>query len=146
MALLTGRGPTLRPRTLILIGLFALVAGIWELTPHAGFLSRMASSEADVVSVETFDRGELFPLYRATLRFETPGGDVIAATAPESYRPTAAGERLSIGYDAANPSDARLMDPRDRWLLPAWLVLFGIVTLFMGARRAFARQSTDASK
>ncbi|NQW12348.1 MAG: DUF3592 domain-containing protein [Alphaproteobacteria bacterium] len=147
MAILTGRGPTLRPRTLVFVGLLALIAGVWTMSDHAGFLSRVATVEAEVVSVETFDRGEMFSLYRATLRFVTDAGQTVTATALESYRPTTAGERLTIGYDTENPTDARLMDLRDRWLTPVWLVLFAVVTLAVGVRRALvASQDENAGR
>lgn len=136
MAILTGRGPTLRPRTLLLVGMFALIAGVWMMIDHTGFLSRIANAEAEVLSVETVDRGELFLLYRATLRFVTDEGVPITATALESYRPTLSGEYVTIGYDTENPTDVRLMDLRDPWLAPAWLVLFAVVTLAVGLRRA----------
>ena len=125
----------IRPRTLVIVGLLALVGGVFGLREHLTFLFSAEQAEAQVVSVETFDPTEGFTLYRPTIRYLTANGG-ITATAADTYRPTEAGEMLSVAYDPANPADARLMDPRDRWILPLWMVVFGLVTILIGIRRA----------
>ena len=126
-----------RPRTLVLIGVLSLALGAWGLHDHVGFLMSAERAAGEVVAVETVDRGEGFPLYRPAVRFSTPNGTVTASAA-ETYRPTRAGETLSVAYDPASPTDVRLMDPRDRWLLPLWMIVFGVMTIVIGWRRARA--------
>lgn len=136
------RSVLVRPRTLVLIGGLALALGVWGVHDHIGFMVSAERAEAEVLAVETLDRGEGFPLYRPSVRFATPSGSV-TATAAETYRPTIAGEMLPVAYDPAAPTDVRLMDPRDRWLLPLWMVVFGIVTIVIGFRRARSVSAPD---
>ncbi|WP_420564853.1 DUF3592 domain-containing protein [Thalassobaculum sp.] len=133
----------IRPRTLVIVGLLALAGGIFGLRDHIGFLISAEQAEAHVVSVETFDPTEGFTLYRPTIRYLTANGGM-TATAADTYRPTEAGEILSVAYDPANPADARLMDPRDRWILPLWMVVFGAITIVIGIRRARRGPSLDS--
>lgn len=125
----------IRPRTLVIVGLLAIVGGLFGLRDHMSFLVSAEQAEAQVVSVETFDPTEGFTLYRPTIRYLTANGGM-TATVADTYRPTEAGEMLSVAYDPANPADARLMDPRDRWILPLWMVVFGLITVVIGIRRA----------
>lgn len=124
----------IRPRTLIFVGVLAIVAGFFGLRDHIGFLWTAEYARAVVVSVETLSFDEGFPLYRPTVRY-LDLHDGMTAVAETTYRPTHAGEELEIAYDPTNPGDVRLMDPRDRWLLPLWMVVFGIVTVAIGIRR-----------
>ena len=77
------------------------------------FLSNVARAEAEVVAVESGDPNDPFRLYRPNVVFETAAGDQMNVAAADTYRPTEAGERLVIGYNPRNPTDVRLMDPRD---------------------------------
>lgn len=132
----------IRPRTLVIVGLLAIAGGVFGLREHITFLVSAEQAEAQVVSVETFDPTEGFTLYRPTVRYLTANGGM-TATAADTYRPTQAGEMLSVAYDPANPEDARLMDPRDRWILPLWMVVFGMITVVIGIRRARRGPSAD---
>ena len=132
----------IRPRTLVIIGLLAIVGGVFGLRDHMTFLVSAEQAEAQVVSVETFDPTEGFTLYRPTIRYVSVNGGM-TATAADTYRPTQAGEMLSVAYDPANPGDVRLMDPRDRWILPLWMVVFGLITVVIGIRRARRGPSSD---
>lgn len=125
----------IRPRTLVIVGILAIVGGLFGLREHLTFLVSAEQAEAEVVSVETFDPTEGFTLYRPTLRYLSIHTG-LTAVAAETYRPTTAGEVLSVAYDPANPGDVRLMDPRDRWILPLWMVAFGLITIVIGIRRA----------
>ncbi len=137
------RSFAIRPRTLILIGALALGLGAWGISDHVGFLLLAERAEAQVVAVETIDRGEGFLLYRPAVRFSTPDGEV-TATVAETYRPTVAGEILTVGFDPTSPNDVRLMDPRDRWILPLWMIAFGVITIAIGVRRRRGAQSGNA--
>ncbi|MDF1793104.1 MAG: DUF3592 domain-containing protein [Thalassobaculaceae bacterium] len=132
----------IRPRTLVIVGIMALVGGIFGLRNHISFLISAEQAEAEVVSVETFDPTEGFTLYRPTVRYLAVHGGMTAVVA-DTYRPTSAGEILSVAFDPANPADARLMDPRDRWILPLWMVVFGMITIVIGVRRARRGPSGD---
>ncbi len=129
------RRPLLRPRALIAVGLVSLVAGVWGLWGQAGFLTRYQSVEAEVVLVETLGGEEGFTQYRPTLRFSPTGGETVERAAAITYRPTTVGERMSIGFDPENLDDVRLMDIRDRWMSPVWMLLFAIATLGFAAYR-----------
>ena len=121
----------------------ALVGGAFGLRNHISFLVSAEQAEAEVVSVETFDPTEGFTLYRPTVRYLAANGGMTAVAA-DTYRPTSAGEVLSVAFDPANPGDARLMDPRDRWILPLWMVVFGLITIVIGIRRARRAAGSDA--
>lgn len=121
----------------------ALVGGAFGLRNHISFLVSAEQAEAEVVSVETFDPTEGFTLYRPTVRYVAANGGMTAVAA-DTYRPTSAGEVLSVAFDPANPGDARLMDPRDRWILPLWMVVFGLITIVIGIRRARRAPGSDA--
>lgn len=125
----------IRPRTLVIVGILAIASGAFGLREHMRFLVSAEQAEAEVVSVETFDPTEGFTLYRPTVRYLSANGGMTAVAA-DTYRPTQAGEILSVAYDPADPGDARLMDPRDRWILPLWMVVFGLITIVIGIRRA----------
>lgn len=129
------RRPFLRPRALIAVGLVSLVAGIAGMSREIGFLSRVQSVEAEVVAVESLGGEEVLPLYRPILRFSPTAGETVDRTAAETYRPTVAGERLDAGFDPENIDDIRLMDIRDRWLSPAWMLIFGVLTLAIAVHR-----------
>lgn len=119
----------------MIVGILAIVSGAFGLREHMRFLVSAEQAEAEVVSVETFDPTEGFTLYRPTVRYLSANGGMTAVAA-DTYRPTQAGEILSVAYDPADPGDARLMDPRDRWILPLWMVVFGLITIVIGIRRA----------
>ena len=119
----------------MIVGILAIASGAFGLREHMRFLVSAEQAEAEVVSVETFDPTEGFTLYRPTVRYLSANGGMTAVAA-DTYRPTQAGEILSVAYDPADPSDARLMDPRDRWILPLWMVVFGLITIVIGIRRA----------
>lgn len=129
------RGPSLRPRALIAVGLVSLVAGIGGLSGQVGFLSRVTSVEAEVVSVENLGAAEGFSLYRPTLRFSPTPGETVERAAAETYRPTRVGERIEAGFDPQNIDDIRLMDIRDRWLSPVWMLIFAVITLGIAVYR-----------
>ena len=46
---------------------------------------------------------------------------------------------MSIGFDPANLDDVRLMDIRDRWMSPVWMLLFAIATLGFAVYRLRVR-------
>lgn len=119
----------------MIVGILAIASGAFGLREHMRFLVSAEQAEAEVVSVETFDPTEGFTLYRPTVRYLSANGGMTAVAA-DTYRPTQAGEILSVAYDPADPGDARLMDPRDRWILPLWMVVFGLITIVIGIRRA----------
>lgn len=129
------RKPFLRPRALLAIGLVSLLAGGAGMAGQVGFLSRVQSAEAEVVVVESLGATEGFPLYRPTVRFSPTPGETVERAAAETYRPTTAGERLDVGFDPQDIDDVRLMDIRDRWLSPVWMLIFGVVTLGIAAHR-----------
>lgn len=129
------RRPFLRSRALVAIGLVSLLAGTFGMSGQIGFLSRVTTVEAEVVMVESLGSEEGFPLYRATLRFSPTPGEIVERTAAETYRPTSVGERFDAGFDPENIDDIRLMDIRDRWLSPVWMLLFGVITLGIAAHR-----------
>jgi len=129
------RRPFLRPRALIAVAAVSLVAGTLGLSRDVGFISRVQSVEAEVVGVESLGSEEGFPLYRATLRFSPTPGETVERAAAETYRPTAVGERLTAGFDPRNIDDIRLMDIRDRWLSPVWMLLFAVVTFGIAVYR-----------
>jgi len=129
------RGPGLRPRALIAVGVLSLIVGVWGMSGQIGFLSRVTSVEAEVVGVETLGADESFTLYRPTLRFSPTPGETIERPAAETFRPTRVGERLSVGFDPENPDDVRLMDIRDRWLSPSWMLVFAVLTFAFAAYR-----------
>ena len=129
------RKPFLRPRALVAIGLVSLVAGGAGMYGQVGFLSRVQTVDAEVVGVESLSADEVFSLYRPTVRFSPTPGEEVERAAAETYRPTAAGERLEVGFDPQNIDDVRLMDIRDRWLSPVWMLIFGVVTLGIAAHR-----------
>ncbi len=129
------RKPFLRPRALVAIGVVSLLAGGIGLSREVGFLGRVQSVEAEVVGVESLGSQEGFPLYRPTLRFSPTPGETVERTAAETYRPTYAGEKLTAGFDPQNIDDIRLMDIRDRWLSPIWMLLFAVITLAIAAYR-----------
>ena len=133
------RRPLLRPRPLIAVGLVSLVAGVWGLWGQAGFLTRYQSVEAEVVMVETLGGEEGFTQYRPTLRFSPSPGESVERPAAITYRPTTVGERMAIGFDPANLDDVRLMDIRDRWMSPVWMLLFAVATLGFAAYRLRVR-------
>lgn len=122
------------PRTLIIVGLLAIVVGAFGLRDHVGFLISAEQADAEVVSVETLDAQEGFTLYRPTVRYLSRH-DGLVTVAADTYRPTSAGEILDVAFDPENPGDARLMDPRDRWILPLWMAAFGLITVVIGMRR-----------
>ena len=134
-ALIRRRRPFLRSRALVAIGLVSLLAGGFGLSGQIGFLSRVTSVEAEVVAVESLGSEEGFPLYRATLRFSPTPGETVERAAAETYRPTTVGERFDAGFDPENIDDVRLMDIRDRWLSPVWMLLFGLITLGIAVHR-----------
>ncbi len=129
------RKPFLRPRALMAVGLVSLVAGIVGLSGQFGFLSRVQSVEAEVVAVESLGSEEGFPLYRPILRFSPTPGETVERAGAETYRSTAVGERINAGFDPENIDDIRLMDFRDRWLTPVWMLIFGLITLAMAVHR-----------
>lgn len=129
------RKPFLRVRALVAIGLVSLLAGVLGLYRDLGFLTRVTSVQAEVIAVESLGAEEGFPLYRPILRFSPTPGESIERPAATTYRPTSAGERLSAGFDPANVDDIRLMDVRDRWMTPVWMLLFGILTLAFAVYR-----------
>lgn len=129
------RRPFLRPRALIAIAVVSLIAGVAGMYPEVGFLSRVQSVDAEVVAVEALGAEEGFPLYRPILRFSPTPGETVERAAAETYRPTMAGERLRAGFDPENIDDIRLMDIRDRWLSPAWMLIFGLLTLAIAVYR-----------
>jgi len=129
------RKPFLRPRALVAVGLVSLIAGSAGMSGQVGFLTRVRSVEAEVVGVESLGATEGFPLYRPTLRFSPTPGETVDRAAAETYRPTTVGERLEIGFDPQNVDDVRLMDIRDRWLSPVWMLIFGVVTLAIAMYR-----------
>lgn len=129
------RRPFLRNRALIAMGVVSLLAGGLGLRGQVGFLTRFQSVEADVVAVENLGTTEGFALYRPTLRYSPTPGEVLDRPAAETYRPTRVGERLTVGFDPENVDDIRLMDVRDRWLTPAWMLLFAVLTFGFAAYR-----------
>jgi len=129
------RRPLLRNRALVAIGLVSLVAGGLGMRGQLGFLMRMQSVEAEVVAVENLGAAEGFALYRPTLRFSPTPGETLDRAAAETYRPTRAGERLSAAFDPQNVDDIRLMDIRDRWMTPVWMLLFAVFTFGFAAYR-----------
>ena len=133
--LLTRRAPLLNPRSLAAMGVLAVAVGLYGVWTNLDFLSNVARAEAEVVAVESGDPNDPFRLYRPNVVFETAAGDRMNVAAADTYRPTEAGERLVIGYDPRNPTDVRLMDPRDAWLLPLYPLIFGVVTLVIAYRR-----------
>ena len=90
---------------------------------------------AEVVGVESLGATEGFPLYRPTMRFSPTPGETVDRAAAETYRPTTVGERIEVGFDPQNIDDVRLMDIRDRWLSPVWMLIFGVVTLAIAMYR-----------
>ena len=46
---------------------------------------------------------------------------------------------MAIGFDPANLDDVRLMDIRDRWISPVWMLLFAVATLGFAAYRLRVR-------
>lgn len=131
----TRRRPFLRNRALVAMGVVSLLAGGLGMRGQVGFLTRFQSVEAEVVAVENLGATEGFALYRPTLRFSPSAGEILQRPAAETYRPTRAGERLTAGFDPENVDDIRLMDVRDRWLTPAWMLLFAVVTFGIAAYR-----------
>lgn len=134
-ALLRRRKPFLRVRALVAVGLVSLVAGTLGLYREFGFLTRIVQVEAEVVSVETLGASETFAIYRPTLRFSPTPGETVERAAAETYRPTRVGEVLTVGFDPQNIDDVRLLDIRDRWLSPLWILLFAFVTLGVAFHR-----------
>lgn|GEM_PF-733251 len=134
----------IRPRTLVIVGILAIAGGVFGLRDHIGFLMAAEQATVEVISVETLDADEGFTLYRPTVRY-LDAHDGLTATAADTYRPTQAGEVLDVAYDPADPGDARLMDPRDRWMLPLWLLVFGILTVAIGVRRGRQGPPTGAA-
>lgn len=129
------RRPFLRNRALVAIGVVSLIAGGLGMRGHLGFLARVQSVEAEVVAVENLGTTEGFALYRPTLRFSPTPGETLDRAAAETYRPTRAGERLTAGFDPQNVDDIRLMDIRDRWMTPMWMLLFAVFTFGFAAYR-----------
>lgn len=78
------------PRTLIIVGLLAIVVGAFGLRDHVGFLISAEQADAEVVSVETLDAQEGFTLYRPTVRYLSRH-DGLVTVAADTYRPTSAG-------------------------------------------------------
>lgn len=134
-ALLRRRKPFLRARALVAVGLVSLVAGTLGLSREIGFLTRIVQIEAEVVSVETLGASETFAIYRPTVRYSPTPGETIERAAAETYRPTRVGETLTVGFDPQNIDDVRLLDIRDRWLSPLWILLFAVVTLGVAYHR-----------
>ena len=95
----------IRPRTLVIVGILAIVGGLFGLREHLTFLVSADQAEAEVVSVETFDPTEGFTLYRPTLRYLSIHTG-LTAVAADTYRPTKAGEILSVAFD---PADAHML-------------------------------------
>lgn len=133
--MLPRRRPFLRNRALVAIGVVSLIAGGLGMRGHLGFLARVQSVEAEVVAVENLGTTEGFALYRPTLRFSPTPGETLDRAAAETYRPTRAGERLTAGFDPQNVDDIRLMDIRDRWMTPMWMLLFAVFTFGFAAYR-----------
>lgn len=133
--LIRRRKPFLRPRALLAVGLVSLVAGTAGLSGELEFLTRVKSVEAEVVAVESLGSAEVLPLYRPILRFSPTPGETVDRAAAETYRSTTVGERLEVGFDPENIDDIRLMDIRDRWLSPVWMLIFGVITLGIAAHR-----------
>lgn len=129
------RRPFLRQRALVAMGMLSLLAGGLGLRDQVGFLGRYQSVEAEVVAVENLGATEGFTLYRPILRFSPTRDEVLERPAAETYRPTRAGERLTVGFDPQNVDDVRLMDLRDRWLTPAWMLVFAVGVLGLAAYR-----------
>ena len=134
-ALLRRRRPFLRVRALIAVGLVSLAAGTLGLWKEFGFLTRIEQVEAEVVSVETLGASETFAIYRPTMRYSPTPGETIERAAAETYRPTRIGETLTVGFDPMNIDDVRLLDIRDRWLSPLWILLLAVVTLGVAYHR-----------
>lgn len=142
--LLTGKKPIFRARSLFAMGVMALVVGVWGLSRQLDFLSHLQRVEAEVVAVETHSPDDPFTKHTPHVRFTLPSGESMNVVAADTYRPTVAGERLTIGYDSRDPTDARLMDPRDEWIIPVYPLIFGIVTIALAYRRRQGeRASTD---
>jgi len=133
--LLTRRRPFLNPRSLFILGGFAILVGIYSLAMNFEFLRHMERTEAEVVAVETVEPNDPFAKYRPHVVFETADGERMNVPVADTYRPTESGERLGIAYDPRDPTDARLMDPRDEWLIALYPLVFGLITVAMAVRR-----------
>lgn len=129
------RRPFLRLRVLVAMGMISLLAAALGLRDQAGFLSRFERVDAVVVAVENLGAEEGFTLYRPILRFSPARDEFLERPAAETYRPTHVGERLTAAFDPENVDDIRLMDVRDRWLTPAWMLLFAAAVLGLAAYR-----------
>ena len=125
--LLTGKSPILKARGLFAIGFLSLVIGVWGLTQNVDFLANVVRAPAEIVAV-----------------FTLPDGTTINTPAGETYRPTEAGEQVSVGYDPRDPTDVRLMDLRDMWIIPIYPFVFGIITLGLAYQRWRAERAAKA--
>ena len=143
--LLTGKSPILKARGLFAIGVVSLVIGVWGLTRNVDFLAHVVRAPAEVVAVETEGPDQPFRKYTPHVVFALPDGTTINTPAGETYRPTQAGEQVSVGYDPRDPTDVRLMDLRDMCIIPIYPFVFGLITLGLAYQRWRAEQAVKAA-
>lgn len=121
------------PRGLVTIGLMATLMGLWGFRNDWDFVTRMTLVSAEVTAIrEMVDRD--IPSLVVTLRYgvDTDMLENEAAPTTRNFKP---GDRLTAGYDAANPGDVRTLSPLDNWLIPLWVVLFGLGGMIAGLVR-----------
>jgi hypothetical protein len=131
----------LSARSLLMIGVLSAVMGTYGFRNHWSYPFRAEPVDAVITSIETEDTGT-FLIYTPSVEAMISGVSQILPVA-RTYREVEVGERLTVFSDPEKPQDVRLMDPRDVWLLPAWAILFGFVSVGM-AYDKHRREKQDA--
>ena len=125
-----------------LTGYFLLVGGVamiftgaWFAIADARFVLRAERVTGDVVDIVGERSARGMTLYHPVVRFRPDGnGGYVVFTAEPGLWPSpfAAGDRVTVAYDADDPDDAVIVSFWMLWFLPLATVLFGAGCIVAG--------------
>jgi len=128
------------------IGVILVLTGLGRIVANLRFLSRSTATEGKFVRWEITEPGTVGGpnstkgnrSYRPIVSFRAADGSQHQLTG-SAYRlarhaPDGRSMSLPVRYDAANPTDARLVTFTDFWLFPLGVLVVGVVSLVFAVR------------
>ncbi len=120
----------------LLIGGIAMIAvGVWFFFDHARFVGPAQRADGVVEDVVGRRGARGHTLYYPVVRYRPAGrvADVVFTASPGLWPlPFAIGDRVTVAYGPADPSDAKIDSFWMLWFMPGAVVLLGIGCLFAG--------------
>jgi len=120
---------------MIVAGITLAGAGTWFGAENMHFLAATERAKGVVIALHKGRGARGSTLYFPIVRYHPAGAadDVVFRSKPGLWpSPFAAGDRVSVAYDVADPASARVVSFWTLWLLPGATVVLGLGSVLAG--------------